>query len=788
MVAAATAPAPGGATTGATTTAADDNWPVRRLSQPITLHVARLGDVGMPEGTSLCHCRGSCNAPGHGHPAACQRYFLLTAALLSWQGAALRQSSTQGLYVVDQAVYSDGDKADSVDWLARLRKARPGLVVVEHKNTTVWAVMRAMHAADPARLRLRHVKYAYAVSPESLNAARMACSRLNATMIDASLEAEARQEAGFVLAEEALVDGVRWVPEVMDMTDAQVLTDWLPRMALGTVGLEQFTKGGLLAYQADVAAAWPVISWTPDATSQSAINANRKAFLRHLANDSLVFGLSHTEQDESDMVQDTSSDSKILTISEGSLNVALLSSFRTETVPKQKPMVWPPQPLSSHFVAFMMHDGDGLDFELGGETPGMMSGFWDTQDRGRVPIGWGLSGQFRDLAQPVVESLYADAARNGADGYDDFFLQDGYGYFHPGSFSTDARELDAARTGRAAAALHLTTAAFFADTEDPHAWQTAERDLEPYGRLGNFSAIQMWRQDDGAFSGCYISNNRSERGAIKWLPDGTPIMQLRASLWSGHAGASAGAAAAQTSQCPPVDINRKRPVQPCPKPWFYQTHGPGGAGCVQGCPSMQATRNSTTGRCFCGHPGTPIDKCLSNYGMQCIAGQCVQCSAGPTCTGPRGDWCPGIGQCLTTAGLATLLNNQTVSPTSSAGYSLVHVQGDTKECSQSLACLTKLKHLLAPHVQIVGPSVLAALVRRHVRTSVQLLVRPPIEMGAKVLPKTRAAYSRIGSEIVRGDLGRRAETANSLELSIELSSPTLSSPTEHDSVQRAQDI
>ena len=32
---------------------------------------------------------------------------------------------------------------------------------------------------------------------------------------------------------------------------------------------------------------------------------------------------------------------------------------------------------------------------------------------------------------------------------------------------------------------------------------------------------------------------------------------------------------------------------------------------------------------------------------------------------------------------------------------------------------------------------------------------PPIELGAKVLPKMRAAYARIGSEIVAGDRGWR---------------------------------
>jgi hypothetical protein len=259
----------------------------------------------------------------------------------------------------------------------------------------------------------------------------------------------------------------------------------------------------------------------------------------------------------------------------------------------------------------MMHDGDGIDFELGGERPGMLTGFWDTPVRGSLPIGWGLSGQFRDLAQPIVESLYASAARNSA-GYDDFFMQDGYGYFHPESLSPAARDVDAARTAAAAAALGLTTVAFFADITSPTAWDTVEVDLAPYATRGNYSAMQFWRQDDGRFSLCYVSRNATERGALKWVGD-TPVMQLRASLWN--------------------------------------------------------------------TPRTPKDA-------------------------------PDM--CSNTSTVAALLNAQAADPTSARGYSLVHVQGDTPEC-EDLKCFTDIKKLLAPHVEIVGPSVLTALVRRNVK-------------------------------------------------------------------------
>ena len=580
------------------------SWPVPELRTPETLHIARVADLGLPHDYSPSAC-------GQNMTADCHRGMRLLTALLSYAGTQLRQSSTQGLFLIDEDPYTTTGKAkqDSVEWLERLLRVRPKLSVVKHSNGTVWDVIGAMNRADAGKT-LRYVKYTYDApggSPQSLNAARMAASRLNATMVDATLVAEA-EHAGFVPAEATTADGVRWGADVSSMNDARVLREWVPAMTPSTVGMEQFTLGHLYAYQADVAGAFKLLSWSPDGWggNQTAFLQNREQFLCSLTNDSLVFGLSHTSQDEDDLVRDTSVASKILTVSEGSFNVALLSSFRTSAPSLvQKPFAMPEAPPTKHYVAFMLHDGDGIDFELGGEAPGMMSGFWDKAVRSTVPIGWGISGQFRDLAQPVVESLYADASRNGTRGYDDFFMQDGYGYASPSLFTADTRETDAIRTGRAARELNLSTVAFFGIDKD--GWDNVERDLAPYAQHGHYSALQFWRQDDGTSSQCYISNDPSERGALKWVGD-TPVMQLRASLWF-------------TPRWP--------------------------------------------------------------------------------------------GQCLNTSEVAKLLNAQIVDPASSRGYSLVHVQGDTPEC-KDLACLTELASKLAPHVQVVGPSVLTKLARRYV--------------------------------------------------------------------------
>ena len=185
------------------------------------------------------------------------------------------------------------DKLDSVAWLGRLLAVRPQLVVRRHDNATVWSVINAMNDdaaamwSMPKRL-LTYVKYSYATSPQSLNAARMAASRLNATMIDASLVDEA-EGLGFRPAQSADVDGVLWTADVSNMTDARIVAEWLPHMRPATLGLEQFTsRPGFYAYQSDVAAAWPLVSWSPDGANQTALSLARRSFLRTMVNDSLV--------------------------------------------------------------------------------------------------------------------------------------------------------------------------------------------------------------------------------------------------------------------------------------------------------------------------------------------------------------------------------------------------------------------------------------------------------------------------------------------------------------------
>jgi len=338
-------------------------------------------------------------------------------------------------------------------------------------------------------------------------------------------------------------------------------------------------------------------------------------------------------------------------------------------------------PKDKHYVSFQMTDGDALDFTLAGARPGLLEGFWNDPKRGEFPISWGLAGHMRDLIQPTVESLYATSTVN-----DSHFLQDGYGYGAPSLFSRHTREVDARRLATVARDLNVSMAAMFSISEN--AWDTVTSDWAPYAAYKEIELLEFWRQD-AAGSECYIADDMSQRGAIKWIGD-TPIVQPRAALWSG------GRLTEPESPC--LGLNRSRPSPPCPMFWL-EMHGE----CFQGCPSGAQKRDNVTQRCFCGEE-------VPNY--ECLAG--VQCEAVPGSSRKQCVNCQPLAdpQCFDQKGLASFLNKQPIDPTSQHGYSVVPVHVWAYNISQLASMVEDLD---LSRVEIVSPLELGRLIRQNVR-------------------------------------------------------------------------
>lgn len=263
--------------------------PIPVLTPPTTIHVAVVADslngslgLRLPPCAQQPQCSGNVSA-------SCVRRKQLLVALASFGGTSLRQGSSQGLLLPGNT--------DQLRWLHRLVAVRPGLTLVTHPNATVWEVMAAMRAAQRAPLPpLHYVQYDVVKNRDSLAAARMATSRLNATMLDASIVVEAAAH-GFRPAPPARVQGVHWSSDVRGMTAQRVLDEWVAVLAAaGTppamLGLEQFTNvEDPVQFQSDVAVREITSppppssreSWNVVESSVVPIRGTRTTYLSHLA-------------------------------------------------------------------------------------------------------------------------------------------------------------------------------------------------------------------------------------------------------------------------------------------------------------------------------------------------------------------------------------------------------------------------------------------------------------------------------------------------------------------------
>jgi hypothetical protein len=276
-------------TTAAVAAEASYTPPIPVLTPPTTIHVAVVADslngslgLRLPPCAQQPQCSGNVSA-------SCVRRKQLLVALASFGGTSLRQGSSQGLLLPGNT--------DQLRWLHRLVAVRPGLTLVTHPNATVWEVMAAMRAAQRAPLPpLHYVQYDVVKNRDSLAAARMATSRLNATMLDASIVVEAAAH-GFRPAPPARVQGVHWSSDVRGMTAQRVLDEWVAVLAAaGTppamLGLEQFTNvEDPVQFQSDVAVREITSppppssreSWNVVESSVVPIRGTRTTYLSHLA-------------------------------------------------------------------------------------------------------------------------------------------------------------------------------------------------------------------------------------------------------------------------------------------------------------------------------------------------------------------------------------------------------------------------------------------------------------------------------------------------------------------------
>jgi len=188
-------------------------------------------------------------------------------------------------------------------------------------------------------------------------------------------------------------------------------------------------------------------------------------------------------------------------------NLDVYSAFDAPAFSQPPPPPMPPA--AAHTAAFLMSDGDNLQWLLDGFATD--SKWWGSPDRGSVPLGWTLSPSVVDLAPVVAAHLYGSATPA------DHLVAgvSGLGYFYPDVTAPDRRAALVNLTGAFMAKAGMRLVNVLGHGEGYTAEQVA-----PYVGQPQIDAVFWYNYD----------NYAGLRGNITWQ-NGKPVIGARFALW-----------------------------------------------------------------------------------------------------------------------------------------------------------------------------------------------------------------------------------------------------------------
>lgn len=167
---------------------------------------------------------------------------------------------------------------------------------------------------------------------------------------------------------------------------------------------------------------------------------------------------------------------------------------------------------STHTAAFLMSDGDNVQWLLGGFATDAK--YWGSPDRGAVPMGWTVSSATADLAPALLSRLYReatprDALVGGLSGASYAYLDD---------MAADSAAAAAELTLAFARKAGFTTLNVMTDSNAPLAQEAADALLSVTSPL---NALFVYEYDN--YAGLH--------GSIRFSTTDRPIIGARFNLW-----------------------------------------------------------------------------------------------------------------------------------------------------------------------------------------------------------------------------------------------------------------
>lgn len=204
------------------------------------------------------------------------------------------------------------------------------------------------------------------------------------------------------------------------------------------------------------------------------------------------------------------------TASNWALNLPVLSAAAETAMPRPlaSAMLEPTGPkrdgTAEHMVAFLMSDGDNLQWSLGNFAHS--AHYWQHPSRGRVPVGWtACPGHLRQMCPGVLDYLSRTQPAHTS------FIEYGGGYYYPDVFASkrDNRlELLARHAGRIGIHMEATGVSLLSficqdvDSAAAHdAYQVYAREIR---NLAGMFALQYYPYDGGDGKIFWVGNPKGE--------------------------------------------------------------------------------------------------------------------------------------------------------------------------------------------------------------------------------------------------------------------------------------
>ena len=222
-------------------------------------------------------------------------------------------------------------------------------------------------------------------------------------------------------------------------------------------------------------------------------------------------------------------------------NISVYSAYRYDSKkhPKQSAPIQREFPRNTHLVCFVMSDGDNVGFNLGAMYDDNRWGA--APERGRFPVGWGISAALCELASVALKAHYELAGQKG----DSFVCMGGQGYAYPSDFEKSVFKTYAAQLAKLMKKSGLKILQIIDNDafNNDHVWNEFLKYPEVEGMI--YLDYSLYHKGDGQ---------------IRFIND-KPLIAAKASFWEGLNGSPGRVGSSAQGNSRLRKLSPQRPVQ-----------------------------------------------------------------------------------------------------------------------------------------------------------------------------------------------------------------------------------